>query len=247
MSSLSLSVQNLGFGYANCPLIDGFSMEITSPRLIHIRGPNGSGKSTFLRLCAGLLQPHTGSINWFDERGNRVGFGQSIAWLGESLALKLPLSVGEHIRLWAALELGDYQDVERTKAALRFAPSAAQPIRTLSAGERKKLALIRLVHSGRPVWLLDEPFTHLDNEGKVAVKGVLDSHIESGGMIILTTHEAHNFMGKTTRLNFSGHIFKTPPNPPPNALERSIYAIYKSRDPVGYFVDYSFRDRSAFF
>ena len=136
-----------------------------------LTGPNGAGKSTLLRAVAGLTPLATGALFWDGEALSAT----QVAWLGHQDAVKPSLTCAEHVDAAALEKLG----------LGRF---AALPARFLSAGQKRRLALARVVASGRPLWLLDEPTTGLDAASQAGFAALCAAHRAGGGMIMASTH-----------------------------------------------------------
>lgn len=145
---------------------------------ILVRGPNGAGKSTLLRALAGLTPLAAGRVTWNGEDAleDLPSHAARIAWLGHLDAVKLALTSREHVERPDAL------------AALGLASYADLPAKFLSAGQKRRLALARVIASGAPLWLLDEPTNGLDIISIAMLEAVLAKHIAGGGMIIASTH-----------------------------------------------------------
>jgi heme exporter protein A len=156
-------------------------------------GPNGSGKSSLLRLMAGLSRPARGTLNWDGAAitEDREAHCARLHFIGHADALKPLLTVEETLRFWAGMRRSEPPDPARLDAALaRFGleRGAALPCRYLSAGQRRRLALARLVASPAPLWLLDEPTTGLDTEAAGQLLAAIAAHRRDGGSIVLSTH-----------------------------------------------------------
>lgn len=164
-----------------------------------LTGPNGSGKSSLLRLCAGLLPPADGHLLWDDlaVSGDPYAHCARLHYVGHLEGIKPGLSVAENLRLFAALA-GDACTQATILAALEklgIRHLSETPARFLSAGQRRRLTLSRLVAAPRPLWLLDEPATALDVAGVDLITSLIEEHRESGGQVILSTHVP--FAGKS--------------------------------------------------
>lgn len=141
-------------------------------------GANGAGKSTLLRVLAGLKRPEAGTVAW---RGERVDdTGADLAYLGHLDALKLGLTVRENLRFPAASMAG--------VGALGLGALVDVPVRFLSAGQRRRVALARLVGRGAGLWLLDEPTLGLDAASVEALGELLAAHRAVGGVVVAATH-----------------------------------------------------------
>ena len=143
-------------------------------------GANGSGKSSLLRLLAGLLAPSAGDAEWQGEPACR--------YLGHGDAVNPALSGREALDFWRHLWGGDAAAVAPALAAFDLTPVADVPARMMSAGQRRRLALARLLLAPAPVWLLDEPTVGLDAGARAALERVLASHLAAGGAAVLATH-----------------------------------------------------------
>jgi len=140
-----------------------------------LTGPNGSGKSTLLRVLAGLLQPAAGEVRWDGQ----------VAYVGHQDAVKPALTAAENLRFAAAVGGGD---IAAALAATGLQTLADLPARMLSAGQRRRLALARLLLTGAMLWLLDEPTLGLDAASVEQFGGVLARHRERGGILVAATH-----------------------------------------------------------
>ncbi len=147
-----------------------------------LTGPNGSGKSTLLRLLAGLGRAEAGALLW---DGAPLAEAPPAAYLGHLDAVKPGLSAAENLRFAARAGRGS---IPGALAALGLGPLADLPARLLSAGQRRRLALARLVLSPAPLWLLDEPTLGLDAASVLLLGGLLATHRLGGGVVITATH-----------------------------------------------------------
>jgi len=159
-----------------------------------VTGPNGSGKTTLLRIVAGLTAPVEGEIRWQGHpmRPFDLRMRGSVAFNGHLPALKDELSAEENLRAWIALDDRSPVDdaVGEALDAVALARQRRLPIRVLSQGQRRRIALARLRLVRRPLWVLDEPLTALDAEGVDALGALLDAHLAGGGVCIAASHQA---------------------------------------------------------
>jgi heme exporter protein A len=155
-----------------------------------LTGPNGSGKSSLLRVMAGLTPPEAGVLGW-DGAALRQDPGAHRArlhFIGHHDAVKPVLTVAETLAFWAGMRGGN--SVEPALERFGLAALAQWPCRLLSAGQRRRLALARLVASPAPLWLLDEPLTGLDSDAIADLAAAIATHRAEGGLVVLSTHTA---------------------------------------------------------
>jgi heme exporter protein A len=155
--------------------------------MLAITGRNGAGKSSLLRLIAGLLRPFSGEVTL-----NGGDAEQSIAeqahYVGHQDALKPSLTVGENLAFWSNVLGGGPNEVGSALAGVGLEALAHLPALYLSAGQRRRLSLARLIATARPIWLLDEPGSALDAAGQAMLAGILRAHLAGGGLILAAVH-----------------------------------------------------------
>jgi len=167
-------------------VLDGVSFGVASGGAVVLRGPNGAGKSTLLRVLAGLRRPDGGAVTWDGEVvRDPVFHATRLGYLGHQDALKPGLTVRENLALTACVSGGD---VVEAMAAFDLVDLADLPARLLSAGQKRRAALARVVLRRVPVWLLDEPSLGLDAHAIMRLGEALAVHRARGGMVIVTTH-----------------------------------------------------------
>jgi len=169
-------------------VFSGLSFEATAGEALAVTGHNGSGKTSLLRLIAGLLLPASGSI--VIEGGEpEMTVGEQAHYLGHRDALKPALSVEENLSFWANfLGGGAVAATRHCLEAVGLSHAADLPAAYLSAGQRRRLSLARLLSVRRPLWLLDEPTAALDGAGQAMFAALMRDHLTSGGLIVAATH-----------------------------------------------------------
>ena len=155
-----------------------------------LKGPNGSGKSSLLRICAGFLAPYSGELRragqplTLDPEAHRA----SLHFIGHLDGLKASLTVHENLAFWARFRTGEASRAEAALDRLELELLADLPVRFLSAGQRRRAALARLVVAPASLWLLDEPTTALDSAGLETLTDLIAEHRAAGGQVIAATH-----------------------------------------------------------
>lgn len=158
----------------------------------HVRGPNGAGKTSLLRVIAGFLWAEDGTVVWNGQETRVLGdeFGAQMACLGHEPALKADLTARENLRYLVGLRRTVVEpELDAAFDRLGIADHADRPTRMLSAGQKRRAAMARVLLSGAPLWLLDEPFTNLDVAGVELFAGLLAEHAAAGGVVLATTHQ----------------------------------------------------------
>ncbi len=165
-------------------VFSGLSFAVGAGEYAELRGPNGSGKSSLLRLLAGLVPAMAGTVS--AEPAGDLTLPQLSHYIGHHDALKNVMTVRENIRFWAQM-LGGGEPAEALHP-FKMERLADDPVQLLSAGQRRRLSLSRLLAAGRPVWLLDEPMTALDVESQATLSGIVDKHLAGGGIVLAAIH-----------------------------------------------------------
>jgi heme exporter protein A len=183
-------------------LFEGLSFQVCAGQALAVEGPNGAGKSSLLRLVAGFLSPAAGTIRLTGDAADITDAeerGRSIGWLGHQDALKAPLTAAEQLGFFVRLYRSPCE-IAVVLEQVGLARQSELPCRFLSAGQRRRLALARLIVSGRPLWLLDEPFAALDRPGKAMVGRLMALHCGGGGLVLAATHEPLGLANPSIRL-----------------------------------------------
>ncbi len=174
---MELRVTGLACARGGLPLIEGVSFAVRSGEALVLRGPNGSGKTTLLRTLAGLQPALRGEVSCPPEQ---------MAYAAHADGLKSTLTVAENLGFWAAIH--GRNTVAAAMAAMNLADLADRQAHQLSAGQKRRLGLARLMVTGRWLWVLDEPTVSLDAESVALFAGVVRAHLAAGGAALLATH-----------------------------------------------------------
>ncbi len=172
------------------------SFEVATGQTLLLMGPNGSGKSTLLRICAGLLQADEGRLQVDGEDGleNPAVLHGLHHYVGHANGLKTALTIRENLEVWASLLTanGAEPNLDGALDAFGLMRLAETPVHYLSAGQRRRAALSRLLLVERPLWLLDEPLNALDQKHIDIIESAIAHHAAQGGMSIVATHQLLN-------------------------------------------------------
>ncbi len=180
-------------------VFSGLDFAVASGEALAVTGPNGSGKTSLLRLIAGLLTVAGGSIDL--EGGEaEMTLPEQAHYLGHRDALKPALSVLENLSFWRDFLGGEPFDADKSLAAVGLDHATHLPAAYLSAGQRRRLSVARLLTVRRPVWLLDEPTSALDAAGQSLFAGLMQEHLAHGGLIIAATHAPLGVQAQELRL-----------------------------------------------
>ena len=172
-------------------LFTGVSFALQSGQLLLLEGPNGCGKTSLLRALAGMLELENGEILWGDSpvQEDRQSYFQSLVWLAHRVGLKADLTLVENLQYESSLRPTADVDFGAILERLGIDRLKKLPVRSLSAGQQRRVALARLLLSAAPLWLMDEPFTNLDRNGRELVTEIVGEHLEDGGMCVMAAHQ----------------------------------------------------------
>lgn len=184
-----LEIRDLAVERGGRRVLAGVSGTVAAGAGLAVTGPNGTGKSTLLRVLAGLLRPAEGSVTFVGADPERPA-NATVHYVGHLDAVKTQETVGANMAFWARW-LGGDDDPDALEAALtafELDHLFDLPAVFLSAGQRRRLSLSRLLAAPRPVWLLDEPTVALDARSEARLAAVMDRHLDAGGLIVAATH-----------------------------------------------------------
>jgi len=180
-------------------VFSALDFETSSGEALAVTGPNGSGKTSLLRLIAGLLTVAGGLID-LEGGDTELNLPEQTHYLGHRDALKPALSVLENLAFWRDFMGGEALDPEQSLATVGLDHAARLPAAYLSAGQRRRLSIARLLAVRRPVWLLDEPTNALDAAGQGLFAGLMTDHLARGGLIVAATHAPLGLTARELRI-----------------------------------------------
>jgi heme exporter protein A len=184
-------------------VLQGVSMAIDPGQLMQVSGPNGTGKTTLLRVVSGLLRPEQGSVLWRGQpiSAARADFQRDMVYASHEPALKGDLTALENLHF--AVGLRRRVSARELRAGLErtgVAGCADLPARVLSAGQRRRVAMARVLACGAAIWLLDEPYTNLDTAGSLLLSTLLEEHVRAGGLALVVAHHDLELATETRHL-----------------------------------------------
>ncbi|MDE0308765.1 MAG: cytochrome c biogenesis heme-transporting ATPase CcmA [Acidiferrobacterales bacterium] len=191
-----LEVRDLKGTRSDLELFRDLSFQALPGEVVYVRGSNGAGKTTLLRMLCGLIRPDEGTVFWggVSLTDCEAEFHRALAYVGHDNGIKGDLTPVENLKFFHQVNSTDPR-VSLTQALdrLGIASLAHIPCRYLSAGQKRRVALARLVISNARLWLLDEPFTGLDETARQMVSGLVAEHLTSEGLCIATSHQPVDF------------------------------------------------------
>ena len=174
-------------------LFSGLSLQVLPGQCLHIRGENGVGKTSLLRLLTGLTFPESGEVLWSGHsiKKDASEYHSQLLFLGHRDALKEDLSALENLRMYAAIDGITLSEQDAFTSLWRFGLKGREdlPVNCLSAGQKKRVLMARMLTRRAQVWILDEPFNALDSHAVVELQGLIVEHLENGGLAVLTSHQ----------------------------------------------------------
>lgn len=197
-------VENLAVRRGERLLFRGLSFELRPGEAMALTGANGAGKTSLLRAVAGLLRPEAGWIRFEDAAGAELEPAPQLHLLGHQDGLKSGRSAREELAFQARWTGADAAGVAAAVEALGLTPLLDLDVRRLSAGQRRRLALARLVASPRPLWLLDEPMAPLDAARRAAFGEILARRLASGGLVLAAVHDPLPVPARALELEAAG-------------------------------------------
>lgn len=191
-TDLTLTVHDLSLARGNRTLFSGLAVTLAAGEALALTGPNGSGKTSLLRAIAGLLTPAQGTIQFSDKSGPLdpdIVRSRHLHWFGHLDGLKPEHSAADALDFQVAWSGGHRQAARGAAERLGLTDLLSLPVRRLSAGQRRRLALARLIACPRPIWLLDEPLAPLDVSQRTLIGIIMTEHLDQGGLILAAVHD----------------------------------------------------------
>ncbi len=174
-------------------LFQDLNFTVSNGDCLHVRGENGVGKTSLLRLLTGLSKPDSGEVLWnaLSITKESSDYHRALLFLGHRDALKEDLTALENLQLYAALDDIHLPDDKALAALWRFGLRGREhlPVNCLSAGQKRRVLMARMLTSQAKLWVLDEPFNALDTHAVQALQGLIAEHLEQGGLVVLTSHQ----------------------------------------------------------
>ena len=201
---LFLQAEDLACARGARDVFSSLDFRVNAGNALAVYGANGSGKTSLLRIVAGFLAPRAGILSFSGEPDEAAEPSSYCHYLGHADGLKANLTVSETVNFTA--RIFDQLDTMIDLSVLGLAGHGAQMVGDLSAGQKRRLMLARLLIAPRPIWLLDEPLTALDAQGRVLIETLAGFHLQRGGMILAASHEALSFATHQLMLKRDRHV-----------------------------------------
>jgi heme exporter protein A len=190
-SACLIRTENLCFERDEIKVIDRVNLELNSGDLLQVEGCNGSGKTTLLRLLTTAIKPTSGRIFYQGKKLSdcRYEYCSNIIFIGHQIALKERLTPVENLNWLSSIGLSQ-DSINRALDLVGLRDFETAPSWSLSAGQKRRVALARLIVSNAKIWFLDEPFTAIDTQGIGLMKQLIDDHVSKGGAVVFSTHQS---------------------------------------------------------
>ena len=185
-------------------LFEELVFELNPGQVLLLEGKNGSGKTSLLRILCGFREPDTGQVTWCGDAINESQYYADMAYVGHLDGVKKELTVLENLKVSLALGRPGQFTIQQALNKVHLVNYDDVLVQALSAGQKRRLSLARLLITQNIVWILDEPFTSLDKQGIILIESLMSEHCAKGGMIVLTSHHDIDLHGvDVQRINLS--------------------------------------------
>jgi heme exporter protein A len=169
-------------------LFEGLNFQLQAGQILLLEGKNGSGKTSLLRILCGFREPDAGQVHWNNEAINDSSYYADMAYVGHLDGIKKELTVLENLKVCLALGISGQYSIPEALKKVHLQGYEEIVVQALSAGQKRRLSLARLLITHNNLWILDEPFTSLDKQGISLIESLMLEHCANGGMIVLTSH-----------------------------------------------------------
>ena len=183
-----LQGENLSCTRDDRELFTNLDFAVQAGQVLLLEGNNGSGKTSLLRIICGFREPDTGNVSWCGEEIPHSQYYSDMAYVGHLDGIKKELTVQENLRLSLALGQSGKLSIQQALEKVQLVGYEDTLIQALSAGQKRRLSLARLLITHNVLWILDEPFTSLDKQGIALIESLMVEHCANGGMIVMTSH-----------------------------------------------------------
>ena len=199
---MNLAASNLTLIRGERCLFEGLDFAVSSGELLLLEGRNGCGKTSLMRAIAGMLSLETGEVTWMGKpvRLQRQEFHGAMVWLAHRTGLKGDLTMLENLHFERALRPQADRDADSVYHRLGIERLRKLPLRSLSAGQQRRVALARMLLADVPLWMMDEPFTNLDREGRQLVMELVEEHLAGGGLCVMAAHQDVDIKAPVTKV-----------------------------------------------
>jgi heme exporter protein A len=185
-------------------LFEELAFKLVSGQVLLLEGKNGSGKTSLLRILCGFREPDAGQVFWCGDAINDSQYYADMAYVGHLDGVKKELTVLENLKVSLALSRAGQYSIEQALTKVHLDGYDDALVQALSAGQKRRLSLARLLITQNIVWILDEPFTSLDKQGIALIETLMSDHCANGGMVVLTSHHDIDLHGiDVQRINLS--------------------------------------------
>jgi len=185
---ISLEAKGLSCIRDDRVLFEGLNFKLQNHQVLLLEGKNGCGKTSLLRIICGFREQDAGEFLWCDQLTSDSDFYSQMAYVGHLDGIKKELTVIENLKMSLALSQAGKYSIDQALEKVHLAGYDDSLVQSLSAGQKRRLSLARLLITKKSLWVLDEPFTSIDKQGIKLIESLMHEHVAGGGMIILTSH-----------------------------------------------------------